>query len=116
MCARALWRRSLVRDPSADEITTSLALLPERTDTAALPGDVLVAAAFVLVNLGDMAISMSYQSYGFPLTYRSQYNRLPGVDGFHPGALSLDIALAAVAIASTFVATRRWSRLIGRCQ
>jgi hypothetical protein len=77
----------------------------------------LVAAAFVPANLGDTAISpMSYHTYGFPLTYRRQDFRPPGVDELHPGALTFDIALATVAIASTFVATRRWSRLIGRYQ
>ena len=76
----------------------------------------LVAVAFVLVNLGDMAISMSYHNYGFPLTYRRQYFRPLYADEFHPGALSFDIALATLAITSTFVATRRWSRLTGRFQ
>jgi MFS family permease len=38
------------------------------------------------------------------------------VDEFHPGALSFNIALAAVAIASTFVAARQWSDRIGRFQ
>lgn len=76
----------------------------------------LVAAAFVLVNVENTAISMSYHHYGFPLTYRRQCFRPPGVDEFHPGALSFDIALTTVAIAATFVATRQWSRLIGRYQ
>jgi hypothetical protein len=76
----------------------------------------LVAAVFVLVNLGDRAIHMSYHNYGFPLTYRRQYFRPLYVDEFYPGALSFDIALATLAITSTFVATRRWSGLIGRSQ
>jgi hypothetical protein len=74
----------------------------------------LVAAAFVLVNLSDMAISMPYYKYGFPLMYRKQFFRLAGVDEFHPGALGFDIVLAAVATASTFGATRQWSHRIGR--
>jgi hypothetical protein len=76
----------------------------------------LVAAAFVLMDLIDLASSMPFHNYGFPLMYRKQFFRGPGVDEFHPGALGFDIALATVAIASTFVATRQWSHLLGRDQ
>jgi hypothetical protein len=76
----------------------------------------LVAAGFVSANLDGWSISTPYYEYGFPLMYRLHYYRLGhlGVDEFHPGALGFDIALAALAIASTFVATRRWFSQIGR--
>src|SRR5205823_1518183 len=73
----------------------------------------LVAAAFILANLGGSSTSMRSYEYGFPLMYR---NLAVGVEAFHPVALNFDLVVAATAIASTFVATRRWSRLIDRYQ
>jgi hypothetical protein len=77
---------------------------------------ILVATAFACANLGGSNVSTPYYEYGFPLTYRKHFFRPVGVDEFHSDALCFDIALATVAIASTFVAARQWSRAIGRFQ
>jgi MFS family permease len=92
-----------------------MAQLPERARAAAHSGHHAVVAAFTLANLaGSSNISSRDVEYGFPLTYRKHFHRPVGVDKFHPGALGFDIAIAALAIASTFVATGRWSGQIGR--
>jgi hypothetical protein len=77
---------------------------------------ILVATAFAWANLGGSNLSTPYYEYGFPITYRKHFFRPAGVDEFHPGALSFDIILAAVAIASTIVAARQWYHRIGRFQ
>jgi hypothetical protein len=77
---------------------------------------ILVATAFAWANLGGSTLSTPYYEYGFPLTYRKHFFRPLGVHEFRPGALSFDVALAAVAVASTFVATRQWSHRTGRFQ
>ena len=76
----------------------------------------LVAAAFMQANLAISSVSTPYCEYGFPLTYRTHFFRPSARTSSIPAALTVDIVLAVLAVASSFVATRRWSGLIGRYQ